>query len=454
LAVLADDGEKFGGWPGTAKWVWTDGWLESFLDEMERLSEADVVRLTRPSDALREVPSGGLAYLPTASYREMEHWSLPPGASERLDRAEAELVGRPELSSALRGGHWRNFLARYEESNRMHKKAQILSSRCRAAGEPAEARRAIGRAQCNDAYWHGVFGGLYLRHLRQAIWENLARAEGLLRSGEGLQAEWLDLDGDGRPELWVHSSRFSAVVSPARGGCLTELTHFEAGVNLVDVLTRRRESYHRTSRAEQVAGARSETGAVLEASSFSHTPPTADAMPSIHELEGVVRLDTLPPIDLDVRALLVDRVLGSALDPASYAVAEYAPIQSWSRSAFRAEVTTVRDGIEVALESSEVGRLAKKIRFAESGRVVVSYRWDPGGFPENARFAPELSLSMDPGIEWQPEPGDVWRYPITTVSQRESGLEESAQGESITPLWPMGLGAARLVIPPPPYPPV
>jgi len=33
LAVLADDGEKFGGWPGTLEWVYTSGWLEGFLAE-------------------------------------------------------------------------------------------------------------------------------------------------------------------------------------------------------------------------------------------------------------------------------------------------------------------------------------------------------------------------------------------------------------------------------------
>ena len=75
-------------------------------------------------------------------------------------------------------------------------------------------RRAIGRAQCNDAYWHGVFGGLYLPHLRDAIWRNLAEAEAALRHGEGLAYDVLDLDGDGDDEVWIHSPVFSALVSP------------------------------------------------------------------------------------------------------------------------------------------------------------------------------------------------------------------------------------------------
>jgi alpha-amylase/alpha-mannosidase (GH57 family) len=92
-------------------------------------------------------------------------------------------------------------------------------------GDPPEARRAIGRAQCNDAYWHGVFGGLYLPHLRSAIWRQLAIAERVLRLGESLAYEELDLDYDGYPELWVHSSQFSALISPHRGGAIEFLTH-------------------------------------------------------------------------------------------------------------------------------------------------------------------------------------------------------------------------------------
>ncbi|NJD20373.1 MAG: DUF1926 domain-containing protein, partial [Gemmatimonadetes bacterium] len=90
-----------------------------------------------------------------------------------------------------------------------------------------------------------MFGGLYLRHLRGAVWANLAEAEGTLRKGEPLAFEVLDLDGDGSDEIWVHSGSFSALVAPARGGAVEEWTIFARRVNLADVLTRRREAYHR-----------------------------------------------------------------------------------------------------------------------------------------------------------------------------------------------------------------
>ena len=37
--------------------------------------------------------------------------------------------------------------------------------------------RALFRGQCNCAYWHGVFGGVYLFHIRAANYANLLDAE-------------------------------------------------------------------------------------------------------------------------------------------------------------------------------------------------------------------------------------------------------------------------------------
>jgi hypothetical protein len=110
----------------------------------------------------------------------MEEWALPPEAFLRLEELKAA-VGEERVaqgdSPLIRGSHWRNFMVKYSEANRMHKKALALSTLCRGRGDPQEARRAIGAAQCNDVYWHGVFGGLYLRHLRDTVWNRLSGRE-------------------------------------------------------------------------------------------------------------------------------------------------------------------------------------------------------------------------------------------------------------------------------------
>ena len=432
IAVLADDGEKFGGWPGTAQWVWEDGWLDAFLDEMECLRDQGIVSLATPAGVCRDVPSAGLAYLPSASYREMELWSLPPRAAETLEWASTELAAEARATHVLRGGHWRNFLTRYEESNRMHKKAQLLSELCRGAGDPPDARRAIGRAQCNDPYWHGVFGGLYLRHLRNAIWHNLAEAEGMLRTGQALSFETRDVDGDGHDEIMVHSAAFSALIAPHAGGRLLELTDFASRANMADVLTRRRESYHRT---------------VVEGGHDDASEPTGDGMPSIHDMEEGLKLDTLPPVDHDVRALGVERVLPACVDASAYESVDYTPVQSWASEALEADVVQGEGHVTVRMTSRGIGALEKCVSFEADGAVSVAYRWDPGAFPPDAYFAPEVSVAFDPGLTFEPRPDDVWRYDIVTVSKKESGYEETVQGESVTPRWPCGLGRARVRFP-------
>lgn len=449
LAVLVDDGEKFGGWPGTAEWVWGAGWLDRFLDAMEGLIEDDVVRMTTAGDAIGEVEPVGPSYLPSASYREMETWALPSGAALDLESLEAavDAEGLPEsVGRFVRGGHWRSFFAMYPESNRMHAKAQRLSELCRRAGDPPEARRAIGRAHCNDAYWHGVFGGLYLRHLRAAVWASLLEAERLLRRGQGPTVEVMDVDNDGLEERWIHSEAFSCVVDPALGGAVTELSRFAEGVNLADVLTRRWERYHRS---EPPVDRPSEEHVDRPSEKPVDRSPEDRAdggMPSIHDLEDAFRFRTLPPFDLDDRTLTVERVLAGDLTEEAYAAADYEPVRSWARTRMEADHDVTAMGAELRLRAGGGQGLEKTIRVSADGMLDIRYRWDPAAFPPEGWFAPELSLSTHVELVFDPPPATVWRYEIRSVSRSERGTEETVQGHSTTPLWPCGLGEARLRI--------
>ncbi|OGT96328.1 MAG: hypothetical protein A3I79_02590 [Gemmatimonadetes bacterium RIFCSPLOWO2_02_FULL_71_11] len=430
LAVLADDGEKFGGWPGTKAWVYERGWLTQFLETMNASRANGEIRLVTPSQALREVPSGGLAYLPSASYREMETWALPPEAALRLIRLEADLgaerLAGPD-SALVRGTHWRNFMVKYPEANRMHKKMLALSALCRRRGDPPDARRAIGHAQCNDAYWHGVFGGLYLPHLRHAIWHHLAVAEGVLRAGELLACEEVDLDGDGHVELWVHCAAFSALVSPTRGGAIEEYTRFAAGVNYAAVLTRRREAYHETALAAAQAAANDNGGG---------------GTPSTQEIEQSVRLTQLPPLDAEDRALFVDRMLPADLAQEAYASGAYQPLRSWARAAFAATVRSSSEAAEITLVADG---LTKVLRFANDGTLAVSYRWEAPAVPHGVVFSTEVSLSHPLELRTTP-PAEAWSFPIATVAKSERGLDQTVQGESVTLRWPAAAGGVMIAV--------
>jgi 4-alpha-glucanotransferase len=413
LALLADDGEKFGGWPGTKEWVYGKGWLDRFMAAIGGLIDQGEVVLSRLDDALDSVPSGGLAYLPTASYREMEAWSLPPDGALRLARLESDLgperVAGPD-GALIRGAHWRNFLVKYPESNRMHKKMMALSALARRAGDPPAVRRAIGRAQCNDAYWHGVFGGLYLPHLRDAIWRNLAEAEAGLRRDEGLAWDVLDIDGDGNEEVWVHAAGFALLVSPARGGAIEEYTVFATGLNYANALTRRREAYHELAQALELA--------------------------SVGELE--LGLDT------DDRALFVDRVLPASLRLADYVRGAYRPVRSWARSRFAHAVERREGGVEIVCTAPDGSPdLEKRIWCDPEGNVAVSWRWEPSVGEAGDGFATELSVAGPVTLLAAPA-AEEWHFEIETVAKSERGLDRTRQGESITFRWPIAAGGASV----------
>ncbi|MES2125508.1 MAG: alpha-amylase/4-alpha-glucanotransferase domain-containing protein [Gemmatimonadota bacterium] len=434
LAILADDGEKFGGWPGTHQWVYADGWMERFLATLRELRDSGEVVLSRFDAALQQTPSGGLAYLPSASYREMEGWSLPPVPARALLRLEEEW-GSARLAGVegglLRGSHWRNFLVKYPESNRMHKLMLSLSARSRAAGDPPAVRRAIGKGQCNDAYWHGVFGGLYLDFLRGAIWEQLATAEALLRSGEPLALEVTDFDADGADELWLHSSRLSALIAPSRGGSVEFFLDLEARDNILNVMTRHEEAYHLTPLT--APGGESNPGA------SPHISDVAGA-PSIHELEA---LTERPPIDVELRALFVDRLLSPTTTREDFIAGKVEFRRSWATTAFQYEWTVRPECAEVRLQADG---LRKVLRFDADGSVHCAWEWNA---PADAAsvggwFSSELSVSTP--LEIHAPGAECWEYTIETVAKSERGFDHTIQGSAFVYRWPVSAGRAELTV--------
>lgn len=432
LAVLADDGEKFGGWPGTREWVYDKGWMADFQRTMREMVDAGELRLMTFAQALAEVPADGPAYLPSASYREMEGWALPPARARALTALETEL-GEVRMGGAdgtlVRGAHWRHFLAKYPESNRLHKKMLDLSGLCRERGDPPAARRAIGRAQCNDAYWHGVFGGLYLPFLRGALWRELALAEGILRRGQALQLERRDVDCDGREEILVQGAGASVVVSPDRGGTVEELLHFDSGVNIAGVLTRRREAYHLDAMAPAVSHDDSGTQA-----------PT-DGAPSIHDLESSLLLEALPPVDDRDRALAVERVVAADCTVHQFSDGSVVDLARWGEPARGVQLEET-DG-QVRVTMTWPGR-TKRVTVRAGGDVEVVLMWDPSGLPEGSQVTSEWSLFAPTPLET--DAAEPWRYAVETVAKSERGFDRTVQGEAVVLVWPAELGRGRVRI--------
>lgn len=473
--VLADDGEKFGVWPNTYKAVFEDGWLEQFFTLLEAARE-DVVTATY-AEVLADTPPRGLVYLPTASYMEMMEWALPVPTQQRLQDLHHRLEDRGELAgneSLLAGGFWRMFFARYPESNRLHKRVQGIRRRWdevnatpAAAAAPATMARALDelwQAECNCPYWHGVFGGLYLPHLRGAAATHALEADALLSSLEDATlppyAALEDVDCDGALDVvlraggtLVHADRFARVHT-------FEVAALHA--NLADVLARRPELYH---------------AKVHEA-----VPRVTDG--EVRTIHGTYTtkeegLEHLLTYDAEDRGLFVERVLG-ACDAASAEAAHAVPALAVIEAAARVATTAAAAKATVALRLGEARwPVEKTLGVAADGALAARYAFGVFAASDAAQaLAVEISLSLfrdtspcwlvhtdgtrtplgdgasrhtiddacigldihddvrhaSLELRWTAADGCAI-YPVETVSLSEDGFERVLQGIAVAPLW-------------------
>ncbi|MFP4687496.1 MAG: alpha-amylase/4-alpha-glucanotransferase domain-containing protein [bacterium] len=233
VLTMADDAEKFGSWPETYKWVYEDGWLKRFFEACEK----DEINLCSLGDVFRSKQASGRCYLPTASYEEMLEWALPARRLTEYEEWKEKQPGDAEKFGC--GGYFHNFLVKYEESNRLHKKMQWLSRRFQNEEDGYENLLA---GQCNDTYWHGVFGGLCLPHLRSEAWRNLTAASAALNpDGDFLKLD--DYDCDGQSEVIYNDNHQFAIIDPAAGAEMITWELFAAERNILDTLSRRWEPY-------------------------------------------------------------------------------------------------------------------------------------------------------------------------------------------------------------------
>ena len=148
-------------------------------------------------------------------------------------------------------------------------------------------------AQANDAYWHGLFGGLYLPHLRRAVYNALVELEaGLDRASPRPPSEQRDADMDGVEEMFLHNGILQAVVRCDGDAAVIELDSYSLRHNFGDTLCRREEHYYRKMHLGEQHHFHSEgIASAHDRVSFKHPIEPADIEP-----------DTRP------RSLFVDRV--------------------------------------------------------------------------------------------------------------------------------------------------
>lgn len=267
VLVFGDDGEKFGTWPDTKKHVYEDGWLRNFFQAL--LDNQDWLKTSTLKEAFETTQPRGKIYLPDASYREMIEWALPVDRQREFDHLLHDFQHEPQwerIKPFLSGGFWRNFKVKYPETNLMYARMMYVSRLLRDAHSQNVPKQVLDAAedhlyqgQCNCPYWHGAFGGVYLPHLRNAIYWHLLTAETLLeRSLRGnepwVEATGEDYDFDDRQEVRLANDQIVAWLSGGQGGQIYELDIREIGHNLNASIQRRDELYHDKVKAGEPSG--------------------------------------------------------------------------------------------------------------------------------------------------------------------------------------------------------
>ena len=478
IAVFGDDGEKFGTWPETKEHVYDNGWLQQFFDALTE--NRDWIKTTTLADAIESTPAAGKVYLPDGSYREMTEWALPADQQVEYDNITHEMQSDPRwqrLSRFVRGGFWRNFKVKYSEANEMYSRMMMVSRRLEqaeangVAGETIEwARRELYRGQCNCAYWHGAFGGIYLPHLRNALFNHLIAADNLIDQAVGRPANWIeatfdDYNFDGDKEIRLASDRVVALLAPLSGGHLYELDVRAICHNLLATITRRPEAYHR----KVLAGANQGD----------------DGAASIHDrvvfkqegLDQRLQYDHHPRKSLvdhfyDDAATIHQLVSGQAEERGDFATAGFEA--KIGRSADRVQVKMTREasafGIPLTItkgvtmsSGQPVLEIAYLLEGVPTDRTLhFGVEFNLAGLPAGAddRFFyrgdhdnrhGQLGTQLDLGdvddlglvdewlgidVHWSADrPTHLWAFPIETVSQSEGGFELVHQSVVVHPHW-------------------
>lgn len=310
-------------------------------------------------------------------------------------------------------------------------------------------------------------GGIYLPHLRNAIYQNLIEAERLLDEVAGRDEPWVeatvgDYNLDARQEVRLSSDKLDCLLAPASGGHLYELDVRAIGLNLLATLARRPEAYHR----KVLAGANAGQG---------------DAV-SIHDrvvfkqagLEQRLQYDVRPRKSLIDHFLPHDANLDDLLAVRAAELGDFADgpfetklrrdegrVQAQMRRAGRAggRPITVTKAVTLEAGCREL-QIAYLLEGLDQEPLHFAVELNFAGLPSGAddRFfhrgderlgqlgkqldlhdARSLGLTdewlgIDVRLEFD-QGADIWTFPIETVSQSEGGFELVHQSVCVVPHW-------------------
>ncbi len=491
-AIYFDDGEKFGVWPGSYGLVYREKWLDRFFRLLE--DHADVINTTTPSQYVANTPPVGRIYLPTASYSEMMEWALPAKHVGTYEQGKKEIP--EQYSRFFQAGFWRNFLVKYPEANNIHKKMLYVSEKIhrleqKQGKKHPEALDELWKGQSNDIFWHGVFGGLYLTNLRTANYQHLIKAETLVDTllyGESfLNIVHRDFDCDGHTDVLIETSAQNLYLDPNEGGCLFELDYRAKNFNLLDTLARRYESYHdklslppdaegekitakhrnldqhlhydwhrRVSLLDHFLGA----DTTLDSLAQSRYPEQGDFVNQPYQVsvkDQVVTLsrdgnlwegDRAIPLKVEKQLAFIDPDQAQTMIRYTITNPSSEKVSLWFAPEFNVNLLAgdAPDRYYYLPEKEpkrENAHSSKGVAVAETTETKTKLRSKKLVSKEALKDVYGIGLrdewlGIDYHLVWN-RLGNVWRFPVETVSQSEAGFEKVYQSSAVFPNWKFDL---------------
>ena len=493
VGMMGDDGEKFGTWPGTWDLCYGEQqWVERFFSALEQ--NASWLSTLKPTEALAKHPPIGRVYLPTGSYAEMGEWSLPVEARREFTGLLHDAVerGAPE-ARWMRGGFWRSFQINYREINDLHKqmlrtsrKVEGLEAGAVSVGELEVIRDHLYQGQSNDCYWHGLFGGIYLSHMRLATLEHLIAAEDAAdraASTGGVSIETADLDVDGFDELLVTAPGQVVSLKPNEGGGIGSWDARAVRHAMGSVMRRREEAYHDTLREADSGNMEQQEAGEGAVSIHDLVKVNEPGMSQRLWYDGYERRSGL--VHLMPVGTSADAFEQAAFEElGDFVAGEFTVVEAGGD-----QVVLERDG-RVRYEDGSSGslRVRKEHVFGADRRVptldtrvevtntgdrpveaLLGLEWnlnllggggnpsawykvngETGGFDQKriVESTDHVGMGNDYiGVELESRPSPAaaaWWWSVDTMSLSESGFEANHQGGSLAFVWPLSLAPGEV----------
>ncbi len=477
VVTFGDDGEKFGTWPHTKEHVYRDGWLRRFFEALTE--NKSWLRTSTLSQAVESTRPRGKTYLPDASYREMTEWALPVARQHEFENLSHEMENDhrwTQIHSFIAGGYWRNFKTKYTETNEMYSRMMIVSQLLEQAEQvgvdPAAvdvARDHLYQGQCNCSYWHGAFGGVYLPHLRNAVYYHLIQAENLLiqaspKPNQWTEAKIADYNFDGRQEIQLCNDKMACWIAAHQGGQIYELDLREFGLNLGAAIQRRPEVYHDKVLAGQSDGDQ-DTASIHDRVVFKqdgleqqlHYDQNPRNILIDHFWDEDVSLDDIAQNKAQERGDFFDGIFATTIrrNPDRIQVKLTREGNAWgvpltitkgvtlSAGSNQLEIAYLIEGLPVDRQfrfgvefnfagmpdgqddrffsdptGNHLGQLGSKLDLQDTGSIRLTDGW----------------LKLDVDLSWD-QNGSLWTYPVQSVSQSEAGFELVHQAVCVQPHW-------------------